>query len=101
MKTFGDLNVGDKVYCLEDGSPFKVTVNHISGCFNFGVQENGALCIECNGLESLYCKIGDTKAETTGWEDNDKIKVFTDRDEFYNVLSKKIDELTDFRNNYL
>ncbi len=95
MKTFGDLSVGDKVFCLEDGSPFKVTVNHI------GVQQHGTLCIECNGLEEIYCKIGDTKAETTGWEDDDKIKVFTDKDEFYNVLSKKIDELTDYRDNYL
>lgn len=95
MKTFGNLSVGDKVYCINNESyqysPFSTYVNNIED------EKDGTLRIECIGLKPFYTGLNDSQ----GWEDNECVDVFTDRDEFYNVLSNKIEELTDYRNNYL
>lgn len=90
MKNFGDLNVGDKVYCINNESshysPFITCVTSIED------EGDGTLCVECNGLKPIY----PYDDESQGWEDNDCIDVFADKDEFSAVLTKKIEELTNF-----
>lgn len=95
MKTFRDLSVGDKVYCIHNESyqysPFSTYVTNIED------EEDGTLRIECKGLKPFYTELDDSQC----WEDNKCVDVFTDKDEFYILLTKKIEELTDYRNNYL
>lgn len=90
MRTFEDLKIGDKVYCINtDSSQYEPFIAIIESIEDEG---DGTLCVECGGLKPFYVELD----ESQGWEDNECIDVFSDQDEYCRVLTAKIEELTNF-----
>lgn len=104
MKTFNDLQVGDKIYVIDNesysfepmvGTITKITINKIkrnngeSYCeyidMEIGTDTLGTICPEIDNLN-----------ETTSWQSNCCWDIFVNKKDLEEILLNKIKSLSDF-----
>lgn len=96
MKTFGQLQVGDKIYIIDNQSySFEPNVDTIVGITKKYTENGVYMEIETESLGTICPEIDDEE-NSIGWDCSACWDVYVDKEHLTKRLLRKIEELSNF-----